>query len=361
MEDLVAGMTLFEDLSPNDQFYFQHPHELAVTTGIEWSEGHGSEGSVNCGNIGVAGPLTPRHAVGSVAKWLVTLPRVAKTPKSKEKGKGKAREEEEEEFKELVEDSFTYKCLAALLCWQKALTVVNMGMGAGVVLEKAKRKLTVLLEKQQAFRQEQGVCNNCWAENDPEGCWYPTGAQPCYCYNSTRKGCLYSGKSSRSTGKRQRELARKGEPIQAEHSSLHLPTLWDGTAVGGSAVAKGKQQEKSKETVESEDEGSDRASDNNDNVPLACKQSASPASVASAKQLRTVTSEEGEKEVEDVEMREETLLVMIAEVKPVVSSRAVESEEEVEAEAIDVEEDEDKENKDEERVRQQGTWSSTLL
>ncbi|KAG5335983.1 hypothetical protein C0989_012411 [Termitomyces sp. Mn162] len=327
MEDLVAGMTvsagdiarasnsakLFEDLSPNDQFYFQHPHELAVTTGIEWSEGHGSEGSVNCGNIGVAGPLTPRHAVGSVAKWLVTLPRVATTPKSKEKGKGKAREEEEEEFKELVEDSFTYKCLAALLCWQKALTVVNMGMGAGVVLEKAKRKLTVLLEKQQAFRQEQGVCNNCWAENDPEGC------------------------------------------------CLHLPTLWDGTAVGGSAVAKSKQQEKSKETVESEDEGSDRASDNNDNVPLACKQSASPASVASAKQLRTVTSEEGEKEVEDVEMREETLLVMIAEVKPVVSSRAVESEEEVEAEAIDVEEDEDKENKDEERVRQQGTWSSTLL
>ncbi|KAG5349919.1 hypothetical protein C0989_001254 [Termitomyces sp. Mn162] len=109
------------------------------------------------------------------------LLRVATIPKSKEKGKGKGREEEEEEeFEEPVEDNFKDKCLAALLHWQKALTVVDMVMGAGVVLEKAKERSTVLLEKQQAFRAQQGLCDNCCIENNPEGCWYPMGAQLCY-------------------------------------------------------------------------------------------------------------------------------------------------------------------------------------
>ncbi|KAG5350046.1 hypothetical protein C0989_000484 [Termitomyces sp. Mn162] len=100
-------------------------------TGVEWSEGCGSEGSTNCGDIGVAGPLTPKCTVGGITKRLVT------TPKSKGKGKGKTREEDEE-IEEPIEDSFTNKCLAALLHQQKVLMVVDMGMGARVVLEKAK-------------------------------------------------------------------------------------------------------------------------------------------------------------------------------------------------------------------------------
>ncbi|KAG5337093.1 hypothetical protein C0989_010823 [Termitomyces sp. Mn162] len=121
---------------------------------------------------------------------------------------------------EQIEDSITNKCLETLLHWQKASTVVDMEMEAGVVLEKAKGKLTVLLERQQAFRQQQGV------------------------------------------------------------------------------------------------------------------------------------------EVEDVEMRESTLLAMVAEVEPIASRGEVEGEEEVEAETIEINKDI---VKDEEKVQQQGTWSSILL
>ncbi|KAG5350731.1 hypothetical protein C0989_009489 [Termitomyces sp. Mn162] len=158
MEDLVAEMMVSTMAVASTSNPAKHPLcELAVTTGVEQSKGHGSEGSANCGDIGVAGPLTPKHVVGSISKGLAMLPRVVTTLKIKGKGKDKARLEEEEEIKELVEDLFTNKCLVSLLCWQKALTVVNTGMGAGVVLKKAKGKSTVLLEKEQAFRQEQGA------------------------------------------------------------------------------------------------------------------------------------------------------------------------------------------------------------
>ncbi|KAG5724608.1 hypothetical protein E4T56_gene3938 [Termitomyces sp. T112] len=96
---------------------------------------------------------------GGIAKGLAMLPRVATTPKGKSKGKGKAREEEEKEFEEPIKDSFTNKHLANLLCWQKALMVVNTGMGAGVVLKRAKGKLTVLPEEKQAFKECQGASN----------------------------------------------------------------------------------------------------------------------------------------------------------------------------------------------------------
>ncbi|KAG5329660.1 hypothetical protein C0989_009434, partial [Termitomyces sp. Mn162] len=52
---------------------------------------------------------------------------------------------------------FTDKRLATLLCWQKALTVVDTGLGAGVKLEKAKGKVTVLLAKRQEYKCMQGA------------------------------------------------------------------------------------------------------------------------------------------------------------------------------------------------------------
>ncbi|KAG5349878.1 hypothetical protein C0989_001455 [Termitomyces sp. Mn162] len=159
---------------------------------------------------------------------------LATTLKGKGKGKGKAREEEE--FEEPIENLFTNKHLANLLHWQKALMVVDTGMEAGVVLEKAKGKSTVLLEKQQAFRQQQGACNDCWVENNPEGC---------------------------------------------------------------------------------------------------CK--------------------EEEEETEDVEMRKKTPFATITKVKPVVSNGDIEAEEE------EMEVEKNEESKDEERVQQQGAWSSTPL
>ncbi|KAG5351896.1 hypothetical protein C0989_004616 [Termitomyces sp. Mn162] len=53
------------------------------------------------------------------------------------KGRGKAREEDEKEEFE----------------WQKALTVVDTGMGVSVVLKKAKGKTMVLLEEKKALKK----------------------------------------------------------------------------------------------------------------------------------------------------------------------------------------------------------------
>ncbi|KAG5334570.1 hypothetical protein C0989_003344 [Termitomyces sp. Mn162] len=58
---------------------------------------------------------------------------------------------------EQVEEMFTDKRLATLLHWQKASMVVDTGLGAGVKLEKAKGKVTVLLVKQQEYKRMQGA------------------------------------------------------------------------------------------------------------------------------------------------------------------------------------------------------------
>ncbi|KAG5333145.1 hypothetical protein C0989_006211 [Termitomyces sp. Mn162] len=49
--------------------------------------------------------------------------------------------------KEQIEETFFDKHLLTLLHWQKASTVVDTGMGAGIVLKKAKGKVMVSLEK----------------------------------------------------------------------------------------------------------------------------------------------------------------------------------------------------------------------
>ncbi|KAG5349002.1 hypothetical protein C0989_006640, partial [Termitomyces sp. Mn162] len=158
--------------------------------------------------------------------------------------------------------------------------MVDTGLRAGVVLKKAKEKVTMLLEKQQEFKHMQEA----------------------------------------------RELKRRGEPIEVKPSSLHLPTLQGEAAIGGSRVAKGK----SRELVESNEEGNGNNgsnNDSNDNVPLAQKQSASPTLVA---------SKEGEG---DVEMREMTPLATVAEVEQEASNMEVKGEKEFEAAPVTMEED----------------------
>ncbi|KNZ78225.1 hypothetical protein J132_01594 [Termitomyces sp. J132] len=119
MEDLETEMMVSASAVAKTGNGTKHPlHELAVTTGVEHSKGCGSNVSANQGDIGVAGPSTPRNVAGGVTKGLPMSPRVVTTLKGKGKGKAKARdEEEEEEFEELIEDLFTDKCLATLLCW----------------------------------------------------------------------------------------------------------------------------------------------------------------------------------------------------------------------------------------------------
>ncbi|KAG5333522.1 hypothetical protein C0989_005593, partial [Termitomyces sp. Mn162] len=58
---------------------------------------------------------------------------------------------------EQIEETFSNKCLVTLLYWQKALTMVDTGLGAGLVLKKAKGKVIMLLNKQQEFKHMQGA------------------------------------------------------------------------------------------------------------------------------------------------------------------------------------------------------------
>ncbi|KNZ81262.1 hypothetical protein J132_02097 [Termitomyces sp. J132] len=171
MDNLTAGMTVSAPAVASASDTAKHlVGALAVMRGEGQSEGCGDNEAANCGDIQEAGPSTPKAAAGGVARGLATLPRLATTPRGKGKGKGKAWEEEDEDIEDQIEETFTDKCLATLLCWQKASMVVDTGLGAGVKLEKAKGKVTVLLEKRQEYKRMQGVCDTCWADNDPEGC-----------------------------------------------------------------------------------------------------------------------------------------------------------------------------------------------
>ncbi|KAG5349266.1 hypothetical protein C0989_004910 [Termitomyces sp. Mn162] len=329
MDDLTVGMTVSALAVASASDTAKHlVGVLAVARGEGRSEGCGDNEAVNCGDIQEAGPLTPKAAAGSVARRLATSPRLATTPRSKGKGKGKAQDKEDEDIEDQIEEMFTDKHLAALLCWQKALMVVDTGLGARVKLEKAKGKVMVLLEKQQEYKHTQGACDNCWADNDPEGCWYPMGVQPCYRCDSMRKSCSHSGWSSRSTGgKFAKRIATKAASEEA--------------VVGGSGGAKVK----SREVVESDEDDND----SNSNVPLARKRAASPTSV---------TSKEGEG---DVEMRETTPLATVAEAEWEASNMEVKGKEELKAVPAMAEEDKEEKRAEEVKVQQWRTWSNTPL
>ncbi|KAG5340384.1 hypothetical protein C0989_001878 [Termitomyces sp. Mn162] len=106
----------------------KHPvGALVVARGEEQSKGH--RGEANCGDI-QEGPLTPKAVAGGIARGLATSPRLVTTLRSKGKGKGKVQEEDDEDIEEQIEETFSDKCLVALLCWQKALMVVDTGLGA---------------------------------------------------------------------------------------------------------------------------------------------------------------------------------------------------------------------------------------
>ncbi|KAG5331596.1 hypothetical protein C0989_007856, partial [Termitomyces sp. Mn162] len=162
MDDLMAGMMVSALAVASTSDTAKHPvGALAVARGEGWSKGCGSKEAANCGDIQEAGPSTPKAVAGSVARGLATLPRLATTPRSKGKGKGKAQDKEDEDIEDQIEETFTNKRLATLLCWQKALMVVDTGLGARVKLEKAKEKVTVSLEKRQEYKHTHGVCDNC--------------------------------------------------------------------------------------------------------------------------------------------------------------------------------------------------------
>ncbi|KNZ78779.1 hypothetical protein J132_09917 [Termitomyces sp. J132] len=148
MDNLTAEMTVSAPAVASTSNTAKHPvGVLVVVRGEGWSESCGGEEAANCGDIQEVGPSTPKAAAGGVARGLTMSPQLATTPRSKGKGKAKAQDEEDEDIEEQIEEIFTDKCLVTLLCWRKASTVVDTGLEAGMKLEKAKGKVTVLLVK----------------------------------------------------------------------------------------------------------------------------------------------------------------------------------------------------------------------
>ena len=59
-----------------------------------------------------------------------------------------------------TQTTFADNELALVLKWRKEDVVVDNGMAAGIVLEKAKGKTTVGASQRQAFKQEQGAVSS---------------------------------------------------------------------------------------------------------------------------------------------------------------------------------------------------------
>ncbi|KAG6895584.1 hypothetical protein C0993_009416 [Termitomyces sp. T159_Od127] len=162
-----------------------------------------------------------------------------------------------------MQQDFSDKKLAHLLALKWVEAVVDMGVEAGVVLKETKGKATVDLVMCQAFKEERGACDKCWVDNDPEGCWYPVGALPCFRCMAMKRPCTLDGAKTQECGnapdltmektyhqvvlvrrvqavveKAQKAEAR-GEAVGISKKSLALPTRQEDEGRGS---GKGKQK-----------------------------------------------------------------------------------------------------------------------
>ncbi|KAG6876180.1 hypothetical protein C0992_000561 [Termitomyces sp. T32_za158] len=84
----------------------------------------------------------------------------------------------------------------------------DLQRAAGVVIDEAKGKMTVAPAQRHAYKMLKGACNRCWAENNPEGCWFPAGVLPCLCCDSLKKPCMYNGLKSQECSKAVKAVKR---------------------------------------------------------------------------------------------------------------------------------------------------------
>ncbi|KAG6874885.1 hypothetical protein C0992_006087 [Termitomyces sp. T32_za158] len=118
---------------------------------------------------------------------------------------------------------------------------------AGENVPGVKGKKTISLAARDDCKACKGLCDKYWADNDPECCWYSTGAQPCHCCNALKRACTISSWKSHKRGKvdphvqcnfekavlvwrarafvlEQRKLSAVGKAISISVASLVLPT-----------------------------------------------------------------------------------------------------------------------------------------
>ncbi|KAG6875843.1 hypothetical protein C0993_007145, partial [Termitomyces sp. T159_Od127] len=92
-----------------------------------------------------------------------------------------------------MQQDFSDKELAHLLVPRQAEAVGDTGVEVGIVLKETKGKVTVNLAARQAFKEERGACDKCWADNNLEGCWYPMGTPPCFRCAAMKRPCTLDG------------------------------------------------------------------------------------------------------------------------------------------------------------------------
>ncbi|KAG6875324.1 hypothetical protein C0992_004306 [Termitomyces sp. T32_za158] len=97
--------------------------------------------------------------------------------------------------------TFSNTQLRNLLALCRDDVVLDTGQGVEELVHGIKGKNTMSAKAQRQFKLRKGACNKCWADNDPEACWFPTAALPCYQYDAFKRACTYSGVKSRERGK----------------------------------------------------------------------------------------------------------------------------------------------------------------
>ncbi|KAG6875698.1 hypothetical protein C0993_007949 [Termitomyces sp. T159_Od127] len=141
--------------------------------------------------MGVATPAARKAPAGGTKGLALSTKKESLTkPASKYKGRPAPR----------YKQDFSDKELARLLAPRWAEAVVDTGVEAGVVLKETKGKATVDMATCQAFKEERGACDKCWADNDSEGCWYSMGAPPCFRCMAIKRPCTLDGAKTQEHG-----------------------------------------------------------------------------------------------------------------------------------------------------------------
>ncbi|KAG6875740.1 hypothetical protein C0992_002586 [Termitomyces sp. T32_za158] len=111
-------------------------------------------------------------------------------------------------YKVPKQTTFSDDELCELLVSRRKEAKLDLGMAAGLVIDEAKGKMMVAPAQQRAYKTLKGVCDRCWGENNPEGCWFLAGVLPCLCCDSLKKPCTYDGLKSWERSKANKAVKR---------------------------------------------------------------------------------------------------------------------------------------------------------
>ncbi|KAG6895097.1 hypothetical protein C0992_003174 [Termitomyces sp. T32_za158] len=111
-------------------------------------------------------------------------------------------------YKVPKQTTFSDDELRELLVSQCKEAKLDLGMAAGVVIDKVKGKTTVAPTQRCMYKTLKGACDWCWAENNPKRCWFLAGDLPCLCCDSLKKPCTYDGLKSQERGKANKAIER---------------------------------------------------------------------------------------------------------------------------------------------------------